>query len=208
MFDRRNFDKWAGSYDDDIASGLNTFPFIGYYDLLAAMVSTADTRPGMRVLDVGIGTGLLSEVFASQGCAIHGVDCSEKMLQKARARIPDAELAVVDVARDYLGNFSDNRFDLIVSSYFIHHLDRDAQVSFIRRAVSDNLSPAGIILIADVGFEDQAGYKAAHEKYREVWDEEEFYLCGELILAQLNAEAIQAEYTQVSECAGVLRCAS
>ena len=83
-----HFDEWAGDYDDSIEPFVNKFPFIGYYELLAAVQKLCEPVAGMKILDVGIGTGLLSAELAKAGGRIYGVDFSEKMLSKARKRIP------------------------------------------------------------------------------------------------------------------------
>lgn len=207
MLGKNGFDRWAGLYDEDLAPRLQSFPFLGYYDVLSAVLARAAPQTGMRILDVGIGTGLLSRSLRELGCVIFGVDFSAKMLEKAENRIPGAHLDAVDVATDYLGRFSKERFDRIISSYFLHHLDPGQQLAFLRRALAHNLTTGGMIVIADVGFATAADHDAARERYGEAWDEEEFYLCGETIVHRLRREKIRARYEQISACAGVLICA-
>ncbi len=43
-------------------------------------------NPGDRILDIGIGTGLSSELFHKAGLAVYGVDFSPKMLECCRAK--------------------------------------------------------------------------------------------------------------------------
>ncbi|WP_457629662.1 class I SAM-dependent methyltransferase [Oceanithermus sp.] len=68
------FDTWAENYDDDIASNGGAFPFDGYRDVLDEVLTLADVEPGMRVLDLGIGTGNLAARFVRQGCNVWGID--------------------------------------------------------------------------------------------------------------------------------------
>lgn len=208
MLDKHGFDRWAGSYDSHLASRLDSFPFIGYYDVLAAVLARIEPRPGMRVLDVGIGTGLLSEALSKHGCSIYGVDFSEQMLEKARARIPDAVLDAVDVTNDYLGRFSGQRFDRLVSTYFFHHLDSRQKLTFIQRALVQNLEAGGMIVIADVAFATENAFDAAHRLHADAWDEDEYYLCGKTIVQELHDNGITAAYDQISPCAGLLVCKS
>jgi hypothetical protein len=44
----------------------------------------------------------------------------------------------------------------------------------------------------------------AREQNLNSWDDEEYYLCGEELLAQLEAKGIISEYRQISSCAGIL----
>ena len=97
MLDESGFEKWAGNYDERIRASAMEFPFDGYYNVLAAVVSLVEPRPQMKLMDVGIGTGLLSEELKREGCLIHGVDFSGKMIEKARLRIPDGLFETADV---------------------------------------------------------------------------------------------------------------
>src|SRR5215203_1829055 len=44
-------------------------------------------RPGDRVLEVGVGTGINAGLYP-RDCAVTGIDLSHSMLEKARERVP------------------------------------------------------------------------------------------------------------------------
>jgi putative AdoMet-dependent methyltransferase len=134
------------------------------------------------------------------------VDFSPGMLARAGSRIPNGIFRKVDVSKDHFGEFSDWRFDRIVSTYFLHHLNFHQQTTLLRRALMDNLSADGRIIVADVGFETESDYQAGHNEFQADWDEDEFYLCGEAIVSRLETESISAVYKQISCCAGILIC--
>lgn len=83
--------------------------------------AAAASRPGGRVLDVGVGTGLELPMFAS-GTRLVGVDLSEPMLRVAQKRIAreglrDVEgLVVMDAMRMA---FPDDYFDCVVAPYVL-----------------------------------------------------------------------------------------
>ena len=54
-------------------------------------------HPGERLLDVGIGTGLASEPFASAGVAVFGLDSDAEMLALCRAKGFAADLVQHDL---------------------------------------------------------------------------------------------------------------
>ncbi len=206
MLDKSGFDKWAGSYDENMKAHLDTFPFEGYYEVLAAVVSLVNPGKGMTVLDIGIGTGLLAEELNSRGCIIHGVDFSGKMLEKAKLRIPSGLYDIVDVSKDHFGRFSGYEYDRVVSSYAFHHFNLQQKTKIIKRTLKQNLSPNGKMIIADVGFGKESDFQTARKKYQTEWDNEEFYMCGDSIVAHLQSEEIKAGYNQISNCAGILVC--
>lgn len=204
LLDKDGFDRWAGDYDESISPRSKGFPFEGYYNVLAVVHSLAGPRPGMTVLDVGIGTALLSTEFAKKGCRVFGIDFSSEMLKRAAARIPGGKFDLVDIAKDHLGRFNGTRFDRIVSSYFFHHLDSRQKIDFIKRSISENLNTDGMIIVADIGFSDKCAYEKAHESHKDAWDEAEHYMCGDEIKEDLTSHGIRSDYTQISSCAGVL----
>ena len=88
----------------------------GYYDYQAFVNSLALILGNRtKILDVGIGTGLLTEqMLQFQNYAITGVDFSEEMLVKARHRLSDYDINLLHLdIRDYPENES---FQAIISS--------------------------------------------------------------------------------------------
>jgi ubiquinone/menaquinone biosynthesis C-methylase UbiE len=75
---------------------------------------------GMKMLDVGCGTGTALEPYVAAGCLCHGIDASEAMLDKARQRLgSSAELILGDAGAL---PYEDNSFDLVFTSVFLHEL--------------------------------------------------------------------------------------
>jgi SAM-dependent methyltransferase len=73
----------------------------------------------LRILDLGIGTGLfLAKLMGLGGTVIEpfGLDLSEKMIAAARRRIPDL-VAVVDDAAHFGDQFPGQSFDLICTHF-------------------------------------------------------------------------------------------
>lgn len=55
------------------------------------------TRPGHRLLDAGIGTGLSAQLFAQAGLEVHGMDFAPAMLEICRAKGFAAGLKLHDI---------------------------------------------------------------------------------------------------------------
>lgn len=98
-----------------------------------------------RVLDLGTGGGRLIDLLRSvrPGVPVVGVDFSPTMLEAVRARYAaDATVEIVEHDLDRslppLGSF-----DLVVSSFAIHHLD-DARKQALYAEVFSLLTPGGV----------------------------------------------------------------
>ena len=83
------------------------------------LIRFANLKDGMKILDVGCGTGNLSaELMTHMDIESVGIDKSYKMLQKAKAKTLDILCANVDFGLP----FCDRAFDAVVGSYFLHYV--------------------------------------------------------------------------------------
>lgn len=98
---------------------------------------------GVRILEVGCGTGFFSEIFLRTGAELHAIDISPDLLAKAKSRcLQGADFRVADIeALPY----PDNHFDAAVGIRVLHHLDMDAAFKEIVRV----LKPGGTIAFCE-----------------------------------------------------------
>ena len=76
-------------------------------------------RPGDRLLDAGIGTGLCSRPFHKAGVSIAGMDASAGMLRTCRERHPTFQLVRHDLQRRPWP-YGDNAFDHVIAGGVLH----------------------------------------------------------------------------------------
>ncbi|MDQ3769227.1 MAG: class I SAM-dependent methyltransferase [Actinomycetota bacterium] len=100
----------------------------GTYDRVTGQVTAGVAEPlldaagveaGMRVLDVGCGTGVVTAAAAARGAHATGVDMADGMLAVARERHPD--LAFVAADAEALP-FDAATFDGLLASLVVNHL--------------------------------------------------------------------------------------
>jgi phosphatidylethanolamine/phosphatidyl-N-methylethanolamine N-methyltransferase len=77
-------------------------------------------RPGDRVLEVGVGTGINAALYPHD-CSVTGVDLSSPMLEKARERVARKGLRNVRLLQMDAANlkFGDDTFDIVYAPYVI-----------------------------------------------------------------------------------------
>jgi putative AdoMet-dependent methyltransferase len=200
------FDRWAESYDARV-SAAQGFPFEGYNDILDEAVRAAGAEPGMRVLDLGTGTGNLLVRFRDIGCDLWGMDMSPAMLERARERLPEAHLIRSTLPGDWPTELSE-RFDRVVSAYLLHEFDLKTKVEILQSIAADLLAPNGRIVVADIAFPTTTERLDAAERWAERWDPEEHYWAADEALTVCAAAGFRVGYTPVSVCGGVFTIAA
>jgi demethylmenaquinone methyltransferase/2-methoxy-6-polyprenyl-1,4-benzoquinol methylase len=138
---RRLFNETASAYDR--FNRIFSFGSGAWYR--RRCLRRAGLRPGMRVLDVAIGTGLVAREAArlagSQGRII-GIDLSEAMLEEARP----LGIPLIQGAAEALP-FADSSIDFLTVGYALRHIpDLPRMLDEFRRV----LRPDGTLLILEL----------------------------------------------------------
>jgi ubiquinone/menaquinone biosynthesis C-methylase UbiE len=136
-YQRTLFDGVAPLYD---ASRL------GYpTDIVEFVVTTAALGPHGRVLEVGCGTGQLTERLADFGFSLTAIDIGPSMIAAARQRL-DGSAISFQVASFEDFSAAEASFDLIVSGAAFHWVD--PEVKF--RKSAQLLRPGGWLALLDI----------------------------------------------------------
>lgn len=201
MLDHKQFDQWALAYDTSVASsdGENTYPFAGYGRVLEYIFDTVMQVPEAVVLDIGFGTGVLTNRLYEHGCTIYGQDFSKKMIEIAGKKMPAAHLYEGDFSKGLCEPLKDHKYDFIIATYSLHHLS-DEKKSIFLPLIKEHLKEGGKILIGDVAFETRQDLAQCRLEAGEAWDEEECYFVEDEVRKYLP----DLVFVKLSACAGVL----
>lgn len=205
MLSSNGFDLWADGYDKSVSltDESGEYPFAGYRDVLGYIYSRIRERGYKSVLDIGFGTAVLASRLYRDGTEISGVDFSPRMLELARIKMPYARLYPCDFTAGLPTELYGARFDCIVATYSLHHLEDAQKPPFIKDLLG-RLAPRGEIMIGDVAFEDRRALEACRARCGGEWDDEEAYFVFDELKRRLAADM---EFLPLSHCAGVLHIA-
>ena len=127
------FDRLAPDWDEDIVRSEH---------VLSAILDCGGIRPGIDVLDVACGTGVLFGDYLSRGVAsLTGIDLSPEMVRIARAKFPAVTVLCGDVEET---GFTQKFDAVMVYNAFPHFPDPGHLVSVL----SGLLKPGGRLTIA------------------------------------------------------------
>ncbi len=146
--------KWNSNLYD------NKHSFVAEYG--KAMIDFVNTQKGQKILDVGCGTGILTNELAKNGATVIGTDSSKDMIDAAKSNYPHLIFQVQDATNlPYK-----NEFDTVFSNAVFHWIQNQEK---LLHSIHNSLGNNGM-LICEFGaknnisqiqtaFEEAAGQK-------------------------------------------------
>ncbi len=137
---------WDPSTYGDRAASVYDRLYGDVLDTDAAVDALYRLAAGGRVLELGIGTGRLALPLAQMGVEVHGIDSSDAMVERLRAKDGGAEIPVT------MGDFRDvpvdDTFSLVFVAFntFFGLTSQDEQIACMRNVV-ERLEPDGVFVI-------------------------------------------------------------
>ena len=201
MLNNEGFDLWADHYDKSV--GLSdedgTYPFAGYRTILNAIYNRVLNISSKTVLDIGFGTGTLTSKLYEHGCKIYGQDFSDRMIELAQEKMPNAKLFQGDFSNGLVEGLTQQKYDAIIATYSLHHLTDSQKITFLASLLM-LLNEGGSIYIGDVAFETRAALQKCMDETGDEWDDDEIYF----VYDELKAHFPTMQFEQMSNCAGVI----
>jgi SAM-dependent methyltransferase len=112
------------------------------------VLSALDLKAGQYVLDLCCGQGRHAVKLAAAGCAVTGLDLSQKYLDLAQAGARDAGVELETVRADMREIPFEGRFDAVVNMFSsFGYLESEAEDAKVLSAVERALKPGGRLLI-------------------------------------------------------------
>jgi SAM-dependent methyltransferase len=133
-------ERVAARYDDDAADLFDPEVLEPVIDFLAELAGSG------RALELGIGTGRIALPLAQRGVQVHGIDLSEAMVAKLRAKPGGDDIGVT--IGDFATTMVDGSFSVayVVFNTIMNLTTQEAQVACFRNAAA-HLVPGGCFVI-------------------------------------------------------------
>ncbi len=146
------FDAFAKAYDSWYETLQGKFVDMVETDLVFQML---EPKPGMKLLDIGCGTGIFSLKLANASCDVEGVDVSRSMVEFSRDKAKSLDRKTTFHVMDGTSlHFADNTFDAALSVTAIEFVEnRKALVSEAIRVVK----PGGKVLFCTINRDSSWG---------------------------------------------------
>jgi ubiquinone/menaquinone biosynthesis C-methylase UbiE len=131
---------------DDVAEVYERVHAPRFAEVARDLVVVSEIGPGMRVLDVGTGTGVVAEAVRSAGGRAAGIDRSLGMLAAGRAARPDVPVVAAE-AIDL--PFRDGTFDAVLGNFVLAHFAKVETALFDVKRVTKRGGAIGLTTWSD-----------------------------------------------------------
>lgn len=136
---RALFDRYADRFDHDLVGKLGYAAPALLREAVDRLAPASELgAPGLRVLDLGCGTGLAGVAFRPLAAHLAGVDLAPRMIEKARVRALYDELSVGDVVATVAA--APEAWDLLVAADVLVYL---GNLTALFEGAAKALRPAG-----------------------------------------------------------------
>ncbi len=152
--ERFNHDRQARGYDADVADESNPIR-AGYSAALEWVADRCNRAAPAELLELGCGTGNLTRVLNAG--SITAVDISSEMMAVAAGKLAGCDRVrfVNADAMSFVGAAASGAFDVVASTYALHHLT-DPEKSQLLGRLTEIIRGGGCLAVADLMFADAA----------------------------------------------------
>lgn len=144
-------DTWLSQFEERLEQDFRRRTGLDYKTTIAQIIEAAAPFPGMRILDVPTGTGIIARQFVGkvgQEGKIIGADSTREKVEQARLAAQSAKASLRTEWRASPSDklvFANDSFDLVTSVMAFHRLNGEKFLAEVHRV----LKPGGRLLLAD-----------------------------------------------------------
>lgn len=145
---REHFEAEANEFDGII---IKLIPY--YSQMIEALIDSIhfDNDSAFRIIDLGCGTGTIAKRISEKfpNSKIVCLDIASNMIDIAKYKLSEHK-GIEFITGDFSKMDFDNKFDVVVSSLALHHLENDNCKKVFYNKIHDILTDSGLFINADV----------------------------------------------------------
>jgi SAM-dependent methyltransferase len=201
------YDMIAKDYDQLVKEDVRnkSFPYAAYediQDIISSYVFDNSQLSQAKILDLGIGTASLYERIIPDKYSLTGIDNSQKMLELAKLRFPEATLYNHDLLKGLPIEIKNEKYDYIIVNYVFKHFELDYVVNMIN-LLGSYLAPFGKIFIGDILFCDEGKQNLHFQNHPENSNRAYFYHNFSDVVRKID-DMFAISFMELNEYSGVL----
>jgi len=198
------FNEVAENYEWSIYKHFSKgFPNDGYFKMNDYLAEVLIIKETTKILEIGIGTGILAEKLAHQGAIIYGIDYAEKMLEETKKKIPHANLYCCDIFDGLPKEIASVKFDYIIASFVFHLFIYEDQFKLIKQLIK-NLTPKGQFILAGPAFANAEEVVRYQTENKITWSPDVYFIVFDLYEGTLNQMNLNSNFNIISPCCGFI----
>lgn len=147
----------------DLSAKMMLLPFGGEAAFRRAAVDSMELSAGLRVLELGCGTGSMTRLLLGAGAEVTALELSAPMLKRARRKAPGATF----VEGDLLAFDPAQKFDRALFSFVLHEMTADVRARALA-AARRALGPGGRLTVLDFARPDAVPLRLGLRAYLRV----------------------------------------
>lgn len=140
--------RWLEASPQRYDAGMNALTFGRVALLHAAAVAAAVRKPGDRVLEIGCGTGTVTEQLVQRGAQVVAIDQSPEMLEVAKTRVASADVEWREQTAAEIDKLPKGAFDAVILSLCLSDMS-SSERRFVLEESAERLNAGGVVVVAD-----------------------------------------------------------
>jgi ubiquinone/menaquinone biosynthesis C-methylase UbiE len=132
------------------------------------LAEAAASSPGCRVLEIGCGTGAVTERLVARGARVTALDQNPAMLERAVARLAGSAPGAVtwmERTASEIDGLAQEEFDAVVASLVLSEMSRGER-RFVLREAARRLRVGGLLVVGDEVVPRSPWKRAVHKALR------------------------------------------
>lgn len=140
--------RWLEGSPERYDAGMRVLTFGRVSRLHAAVAEAAARRPGERMLEIGCGTGTVTDLLLARGAKVTAIDQDPEMLEQARARVLRPEVEWREQTAAEIDALPAGAYDAVVLCLCLSDMSASER-AFVLGAAVERLAPGGRLVAGD-----------------------------------------------------------